>query len=117
MPKGTRPRRSTDLESVPIFRGQPAGDVRSHAREYTEFALKCLLLVASKGRTESARVAAAAILLDRGWGKAPQSHTGADGDGELKVIIRHIVNGHDVPNMNEVKALPVAPVLEHEGDD
>jgi hypothetical protein len=43
----------------------------------------------------SARVAAAGILLDRGWGKAPQSHVGED-DGDIRITIRQIVaNGED----------------------
>ena len=39
------------------------------------------------------KIAAAKVLLDRGWGRPPQSveHTGKDGDDEIKVIIRTIV--------------------------
>jgi hypothetical protein len=37
-----------------------------------------------------ARVAAAQTLLDRGWGKADQAHTGPDG-GDIKVTIRQII--------------------------
>ena len=39
----------------------------------------------------AARVAAAAILLDRGWGKAAQPHTGEDGD--IRVTVRTITEG------------------------
>jgi hypothetical protein len=35
------------------------------------------------------------MLRDRGWGKAAQSHTGGDGDGDIRVVIRHIVEGRD----------------------
>ena len=35
----------------------------------------------------NARVSAASVLLDRGWGKAPQEHTGLDG-GDIRVTIR-----------------------------
>ena len=42
----------------------------------------------------AARVQAANILLDRGWGKAPQAHTGED-DGEIQVSIRRIVECRD----------------------
>jgi hypothetical protein len=38
----------------------------------------------------SARVAAATSLLDRGWGKPDQAHTGPDG-GDIKVTIRQII--------------------------
>ena len=37
---------------------------------------------------------AANILLDRGWGKPPQPHTGEDGK-DIRVVIRHIVEGFD----------------------
>jgi hypothetical protein len=36
-------------------------------------------------------VSAAGILLDRGWGKAPQALSGEDGGG-IQVIIRSIVD-------------------------
>jgi hypothetical protein len=45
--------------------------------------------IAQNGESESARVAAANILLDRGWGKPPQEHA-AEGGGEIRVIIRNI---------------------------
>lgn len=53
-------------------------DIRSLARGSTELALKTLAGVASNGQSESARVAAAVALLDRGWGKPVQSidHSG-----------------------------------------
>jgi hypothetical protein len=47
--------------------------------------------------SDAARVAAANILLDRGWGKPPQAHTGADGEGAVRVTIRHILDGRDAP--------------------
>ncbi|WP_283817289.1 hypothetical protein [Bradyrhizobium lablabi] len=37
-------------------------------------------------------MSAASILLDRGWGRAPQSHDGEDG-GDLRITIRQIVEG------------------------
>ena len=51
---------------------------------------------AEDGTSEAARVAAAIALLDRGWGKPPQAHTGEDGEGKIRVTIRHIVEGRDV---------------------
>jgi hypothetical protein len=35
----------------------------------------------------AARVSAASALLDRGWGRAPQVHSGEDG-GSIQVVIR-----------------------------
>jgi len=32
-----------------------------------------------------------AMLWERGWGKAPQAHTGENGEGDIRVTIRHIV--------------------------
>ena len=63
--------------------GRPAGSrnkttnelrrsLSATAREFTPAALKALKDVASKGQSESARVAAACALLDRGWGRPAQ---------------------------------------------
>jgi hypothetical protein len=58
-------------------------------------ALRTLCGIATNGESESARVAAAIHLLDRGWGKPPQAHTGENGEGDIWVIIRHITKGRD----------------------
>ena len=50
-----------------------------------------------RGESESARVTAACYILDRGWGKAAQSHTGENGEGGISGIIRHIVEGAPLP--------------------
>ena len=42
----------------------------------------------------AARVQAANILLDRGWGKPPQAHRGEDGKN-ISVTIRQIVERGD----------------------
>ena len=39
--------------------------------------------------SDTARVQAVGMLLDRGWGKAPQPHTGED-DKDIRVTIRNI---------------------------
>jgi hypothetical protein len=44
-----------------------------------------------KEYSPAARVQAASVLLDRGWGKAPQAHVGED-DGDIRVTIRQIVD-------------------------
>lgn len=46
-------------------------DVRGRALEYTALAIDTLASVARMGRSESARVAAAAALLERAHGKVP----------------------------------------------
>lgn len=67
-------------------------DVRTLARGYTKMAIKVLAGIAQKGTSESARVNAATVLIERGWGKSPQPHTGDDG-GDIRVTIRTIVEG------------------------
>ena len=62
-------------------------DIRSLARSQTEKAVKVLVGIMSQSKAPAAaRVAAANALLDRGWGKAAQSHT--DGEGGP---VRHVV--------------------------
>jgi hypothetical protein len=58
------------------------------ARKYTDVAMRALSEVASKGESESARVAASVALLDRGYGKPPQAiqHTGAVGSYDLTKV-------------------------------
>ena len=49
------------------------GEIRDLARRHTPAALATLVEICENGRNESARVAAASALLDRGWGKASVS--------------------------------------------
>lgn len=56
-------------------------------------AIKMLAGIAKDSTNEGARVAAAVALLDRGWGKPPQAHTGEDGKGDIRVVVRHITRG------------------------
>ena len=67
-------------------------DVRSLARGYTATVIRTLGGIAENGESESARVSACAQLLDRGWGRPPQPHTGGDGE-DIKVTIRTIIEG------------------------
>ena len=63
-------------------------DLRSLARGHTELCIKVLAGIVSKEAIPpAARVSAAGILRDRGWGKAPQPHAGEDGK-EIRVTIR-----------------------------
>jgi hypothetical protein len=81
-------------------------DIRSLARAHTEIAIKVLAGIAKDGTNESARVSAATALLDRGWGKPPQTRTDEDGEGEIRVVIRHITEPLDEPR--------AAKIIEHE---
>ena len=67
-------------------------DLRSLARGHTELCIKVLAgIVSQEAVPPAARVSAAGILLDRGWGKAAQTHTDADG-GAIQVVIRQIID-------------------------
>jgi len=70
-------------------------DIRSLARAQTALAIRTLTGVCgSKAAPAAAHVSAASALLDRGWGKAPQPHSGEDG-GDIRITIRQIVEGGD----------------------
>lgn len=68
-------------------------DIRSLARQHTTTAVNVLAGIALNGKNESARVGACDILLERGWGKPAQAHTGPDGEGDIRITIRQIVEG------------------------
>jgi hypothetical protein len=70
------------------------GELRSLARTYTEACIKSLGGIASGGESESARVSAAAQLLDRGWGRPAQTiEHGGKGTEDIQVTIRTILEG------------------------
>jgi hypothetical protein len=83
-----------------------AADLRSLARGHTDLCVKVLAgIVSQEASPAAARVAAASALLDRGWGRAAQVHSDADG-GPIRIILREVI---DVVE----KAEPL--VIEHDG--
>jgi hypothetical protein len=56
----------------PGGRPKEVREVTALARQLSEVAIKVLAKIAIEGKNEGARVRAAEVLLDRGWGKAPQ---------------------------------------------
>ena len=66
-------------------------------------ALQTLGGIAETGTSEAARVAAAIALLDRGWGKPPQSHTGQDSEGPIivEIVYRPRCSDRDAPKLVE----------------
>jgi len=74
--------------------GRPAvaKEIRELARQYTDVAIEALRSIALSGKNESARVAAAQALLDRGYGKPKQGLevSGADG-GPIEVSTADLV--------------------------
>ena len=89
-------------------------DLRSLARSYTDHAINTLAGIAQNGQSEMARVAASCALLDRGWGKAPQAHTADNGEGPIRVVVRHIVR-RDKPL--EAKMIDATPLRHNGGDE
>src|SRR4051812_18449276 len=65
--------------------GRPKGhgEIRELARQHTETALATLVEICESGENESARVAAANAILDRGWGKAAVPIDADDGPVEI----------------------------------
>lgn len=62
-------------------------DIRSLARSHTTSAIRVLAGIMNETKAPSAaRVAAAQALLDRGWGKAPQSMEITTPDGWADVL-------------------------------
>lgn len=78
-PKGSRDRATVEQKAT----------LQELARAHTDVALNTLVSVAQASESDSARVAAATALLDRGYGKARQSlEVGGDPDNPLEVISR-----------------------------
>ena len=91
------PQEGVDPPRKPLPRKKIPRDLRSLARGHTELCLKVLAgIVSQEAVPPAARVSAAGILLDRGWGRALQPHAGEDGKDKIRVVIRHIVDGRDV---------------------
>lgn len=73
------------------------------ARAHTTTALNVLVSVAQKGESESARVAAANAILDRGYGKPRQSHEHS-GPGGAPIATVDLTNVSD-DDLNRLEAL------------
>ena len=119
--RSTRSRCQRQQEGVgsprkPLPRKRLPADLRSLARGHSELCIKVLAgIVSQEAVPPAARVAAAGILLDRGWGKAPQAITGENSEGGINVIIRHIVKGRDV--QQQPLQIDAVPNKTYETDD
>jgi hypothetical protein len=64
-------------------------ELKSLARSHTETAINTLVgVMRQEEAPHAARVAAANSILDRGWGKPAQSHTGEGGEGPVLASIK-----------------------------
>lgn len=85
------------------------------AKPYAEAALRTLVVIARKGESESARVAAATAILDRGYGKPPQTNvlTGdpdkplARGDSDVRELAKAIMAVLSTARVEEAVAASV----------
>ena len=69
--------------------------MRSLARGHTELCIKVLAgIVSQEAVPPAARVSAAGILLDRGWGKPAQPHAREEGK-DIKITIRKMIGGDE----------------------
>ena len=106
--RSLRKQEGVDPPRKPLPRKKISSDLRSLARGHTTLCIKVLAgIVSQEAVSPAARVAAAGILLDRGWGRAPQAHTGEDGEGDIRVVIRHIVDGIEQQRTLQIDAVPV----------
>ena len=100
-------------------RGQriPPVSVCSLARVYTEKAVKTLAKVMSDENAPAmSRVAAAKVLLDRGWGKASETHKiDVNGETGLLKVVNEIVHVHETREQIEFR--DQVPLLEMAPDE
>jgi hypothetical protein len=85
----------TGREYVPhklLPRKKIPADIRSLCRAYTGEGVRHLVAIMRQPEfPPSGRLQAIAILLERGWGKPAQPHTGEDGECDIKITIRDLV--------------------------
>ena len=62
-------------------------------RSYTKTTVKMVAGIAESGNSETAKLQAAHMLWERGWGKAAQPVTGEDGEGAIEITVRVITEG------------------------
>ena len=92
--------------------GNPGGrpkvlaEIRALARSYTPDAIEELARLATKGRSEMARIAASRELLDRGYGKSTQYIADRE---EPKTDLIQIVFVKPDPHHEDLPPLPAAP--------
>ena len=95
---------------------KPAKDLRSLARCHTEGAVQTLAgIMYHEEAPPSARVSAAGLLLERGWGKPAQPITGEDG-GEITIVIRRLMD-EDAAKLVEGRVVKTIDQVVRQGDE
>jgi hypothetical protein len=68
-------------------KGKPnkaTAEIKAIALPYAKEAVATLASIMQASESDPARVAASKEILDRAFGKAPQAHTGEDGEGPIR---------------------------------
>ena len=88
------------------------GHIASLARSYTDTAIKTLAgIMMEQTSPPMARVAAAKVLLDRGWGKPKEMHhSEVDDNKPLLKVVNEIV--HVYETREEIEVRDLTPLLE-----
>ncbi len=68
-------------------RNKTTAELMAAAQEYSTEALETFLAIMRGGDSDTARLAAADKMLDRGHGKAPQPQTGEGGKGPIELRV------------------------------
>ena len=92
-------------------------DVRSLARSYTRQAIRVITdIMNDKTVPAMARVAAAKLLLDRGWGRPSETHhIDVNGETSLLKVVNEIVHVHETREQIEFR--DQTPLLELAPED
>jgi hypothetical protein len=95
--------------------GTIPADLRSLARAYTKEAMMAIAaIMRCETNPAAARLTAAGMLLDRGWGKSSETHhIDVNGDTSLLKVVNEIVHVHEtreqVEFRDQVPLLELAP--------
>ena len=68
-------------------------NLRSLCRSYTDATVRTVAGIAENSENEDTKLRAIAMLWERGHGKPAQPLTGEDGEGDIKITIRNILEG------------------------
>ena len=92
------------------------GHIASLARSYTRTAIKTLAgIMMEPNCPRMARVAAAKVLLDRGWGKPKEMHHGEVDDNKTLKVVNEIVHVHET--REQIQFRDQTPLLELTPED
>jgi hypothetical protein len=94
----------------PRGRSPVIAEVQALARQHTVTAVETLVHIMLRGKSESARAAAASTILDRGWGRAPLTVTGPDGE-------RVLPRPEDLVRLSDIQLARVIAVVTEVLDD